>query len=83
MQANENFSQTPLYEDLYFQYFRAASSREESKEMSAGEIHLDLQKKSGVKLPMGQITYFGRFLVKQGVPVRKAARGRVYWVVEK
>ncbi len=83
MQANENFSQTPLYEDLYFKYFRAASSREEGKEMSAGEIYLELQNKSGVKLPMGQITYFGRFLVKQGVPVRKAARGRVYWVVEK
>ncbi len=83
MRTNDRFSQTPLYEDLFFKYFRAAEHKDEGTEMSAGEIYLELQKKSGVKLPMGQITYFGRFLIKQGVPVRKAARGRVYWVVKK
>ena len=83
MQANETFSQTPLYEDLFFKYYRAASHKVEGKEMTAGEIYLDLQKKSGVKLPMGQIVHFGRFLTKQGIMVRKTGRGRVYLVVEK
>lgn len=62
MQANEAFQQRPLFEDLFFQYYRPASHKEEGLKISAGEIYLSLQKKSGVKLPMSNVSVFGRFL---------------------
>lgn len=44
MQANEAFQQRPLFEDLFFQYYRPASHKEEGLKISAGEIYLSLQK---------------------------------------
>lgn len=43
MQANEAFQQRPLFEDLFFQYYRPASHKEEGLKISAGEIYLSLQ----------------------------------------
>lgn len=83
MQANEAFQQCPLYEDLFHQYYRTADNKMEGSEMSAGEIYLSLQKKSGVKLAVGQIPHFGRFLAKIGIMGRNITRGKVYRVVEK
>ena len=70
MQANEAFQQRPLFEDLFFQYYRPASHKEEGLKISAGEIYLSLQKKSGVKLPMSNVSVFGRFLKKIGLKTR-------------
>ena len=83
MQANEAFQQRPLFEDLFFQYYRPASHNEEGLKISAGEIYLSLQKKSGVKLPMSNVSVFGRFLKKIGLKTQLASRGRLYLVVEK
>ena len=83
MQANEAFQQRPLFEDLFFQYYRPASHKEEGLKISAGEIYLSLQKKSGVKLPMSNVSVFGRFLKKIGLKTQLASRGRLYLVVEK
>ena len=83
MQANEAFRQRPLFEDLFFQYYRPASHKEEGLKISAGEIYLSLQKKSGVKLPMSNVSVFGRFLKKIGLKTQLASRGRLYLVVEK
>ena len=83
MQANEAFQQRPLFEDLFFQYYRPASHKEEGLKISAGEIYLSLQKKSGVKLPMSNVSVFGRFLKKIGLMTQLASRGRLYLVVEK
>ncbi len=83
MQANEEFQQRPLYEDLFYQYYRPAANKSEGVEMSAGEIYQSLQKKSGMKLATGQIAHFGRFLMKTGMLLRKTSRGRLYMVVEK
>lgn len=83
MRANEDFQQRPLYEDLFYQYYRPAGGKTEGAEMSAGEIYQSLQKKSGMKLATGQIAHFGRFLMKAGIIMRKTYRGRVYLVVEK
>ena len=83
MQANEAFQQRPLYEDLFFQYYRPALHKEEGVKVSAGEIYLSLQKKSGVKLPMSNVSVFGRFLKKLGVMTQLVSRGRLYLVVEK
>lgn len=46
MQANEAFQQRPLFEDLFFQYYRPASHKEEGLKISAGEIYLSLQKRA-------------------------------------
>lgn len=83
MQANEAFQQRPLFEDLFFQYYRPASHKEEGLKISAGEIYLSLQKKSGVKLPMSNVSVFGRFLKKIGLKTQLASRGRLYLVAEK
>ncbi|WP_297905896.1 VapE domain-containing protein [uncultured Parabacteroides sp.] len=83
MQANEAFQQRPLFEDLFFQYYRPASHKEEGLKISAREIYLSLQKKSGVKLPMSNVSVFSRFLKKIGLMTQLASRGRLYLVVEK
>ena len=83
MQANEAYQQRPLYEDLFFQYYRPALHKEEEVKVSAGEIYLSLQKKSGVKLPTSNVPVFGRFLKKLGIMTQLVSRGRLYLVVEK
>lgn len=83
MAANEEFEQRPLYEDLFYQYYRPATHSEEGVKMSAGELYLSLQKKSGVKFPVGKIPYFGRFLRKVVELVSRSSRGVLYLVVEK
>lgn len=83
MLANEEFQQRPLYEDLFFQYYRPALHKGEGIKASAGEIYLSLRKKSGVKLPMSKVSVFGRFLKKIEVMSQLASRGRLYLVVEK
>ena len=83
IRANEVFEQRPLYEDLFYRFYRPAGNLEEGAKMSAGEIYLSLQKKSGMKLPTGQISYFGRFLKKTGLVSYNANRGRLYLVVER
>lgn len=83
MAVNEESEQRPLYEDLFCLYYRPATHSEEGLKMSAGELYLSLQKKSGVKLPIGKITYFGRFLRKMVELVYKSNQGVLYLVVEK
>lgn len=83
MRANEAFQERPLFEDLFFQYYRSAQHKEEGMKVSAGEIYLSLQKKAGVKLPMSNVPVFGRFLKKIGLITQLTSRGRLYLVVEK
>ena len=83
MRANEAFQERPLFEDLFFQYYRPAQHKEEGMKVSAGEIYLSLQKKAGVKLPMSNVPVFGRFLKKIGLITQLTSRGRLYLVVEK
>lgn len=83
MAANEAFRQSPLYEDLFHKYYRPATHPEEGTKMLAGELYLSLQKKSGIKLPTGKVTYFGRFLKKAVELTINSNRGVLYQVVEK
>ncbi len=83
MAVNEEFQQRPLYEDLFYQYYRPVSVSGEGVKMSAGELYLSLQKKSGIKLPAGKVPYFGRFLKKVGALMYNSKRGMLYLVVEK
>ena len=83
MRANEEFRQRPLYEDLFYRFYRPASNKEEGVKMSAGEIYLSIQQASGLKLPQGQVAHFGRFLKRMDLPVSVSSRGRLYWVVKR
>ena len=68
---------------VYLQYYRPALHKEEGVKVSAGEIYLSLQKKSGVKLSTSNVPVFGRVLKKLGGMTQSASRGRLYLVVEK
>lgn len=83
MRVNEEFRQRPLYEDLFYRFYRPASNKEEGVKMSAGEIYLSIQQASGLKLPQGQVAHFGRFLKRMDLPVSVSSRGRLYWVVKR
>ncbi|WP_303020043.1 DUF3874 domain-containing protein [Parabacteroides goldsteinii] len=83
MRANEEFRQRPLYEDLFYRFYRPASNKEEGVKMSAGEIYLSIQQASGLKLPQGQVAHFGRFPKRMDLPVSVSSRGRLYWVVKR
>ena len=83
MQANEEFRQRPLWEELFYDFYRPSEHKEEGVKMSAGEIFLSLQQKSSTKFPLGQVARFGRFL-RKCVPIAyNTKRGKMYLVVEK
>lgn len=82
MQANEEFQQRPLYEDLFYRFYRPAENKDEGVKMLAGEIYQSLQKLSGMKLPVGQVSHFGRFLKKISLVTFSTNRGRLYPVVK-
>ncbi len=83
MEANEEFQEVPIYEDLFHKYFRPASAESEGKQLTATDIYLALQQKSKQRLPQRNIALFGRFLVKVGVKSKKTNHGKLYFVVEK
>lgn len=45
MRVNEAFQERPLFEDLFFQYYRPTQHKEEGMKVSAREIYLSLQKR--------------------------------------
>ncbi|TDA86019.1 hypothetical protein E1J02_27105 [Phocaeicola dorei] len=51
MAVSEEFQLRPLYEDLFYRYYRLATHADEGEKMSAGELYLSLRKKSGYKAP--------------------------------
>lgn len=83
MQANEVFQQCPLYEDLFHRFYRPAGNKDEGVKMTAGDLYFSLQQLSGMKLPAGQISHFGRFLKKMELFTFSTNRGRLYLVVKK
>lgn len=82
-ESNREFQQQPVHEQLYYQYFRGAEDESEGEWMMAVEIFQYLQKKSGIKLPAGKMSLFGRFLSKLGILSRRTRNGVYYRVVER
>ena len=82
-ESNREFQQEPVQEQLYHQYFRAAEDEAEGEWMLAVEIFQYLQKKSGIKLPVGKMSMFGRFLSRLGILSRRTRNGVYYRVVER
>ena len=44
MAVNEEFQQRPLYEDLFYRYYRPATHANEGEKKSAGELYLAITK---------------------------------------
>ncbi len=78
---NQAFQQEPAMGQLFHHYFRAAREGESCELLSPAEIMLQIQQKSGIKMPMSKVTHFGRLLRRDGVSHHRVARCTLYKVV--
>lgn len=81
MEANQEFEQSPVIEQLFLVYYRAAEDEEEGEWMLAADILQRIQKASKMKFSPGQVNYFGRILQRLGVQSYRKTRGVYYHVV--
>lgn len=82
MADNREFELLPASEQLFVEYFRAATEGEECEELLAADILGRLQKRSGFKLSQSKLVHFGRSLNKLGVRSKRNRNGNKYYVVE-
>ncbi|WP_438850068.1 BT4734/BF3469 family protein [Bacteroides acidifaciens] len=81
MEANQEFEQSPVIEQLFLVYYRVAEDDEEGEWMLAADILQRIQKASKMKFSPGQVNYFGRILQRLGVQSYRKTRGVYYHVV--
>jgi len=80
-EANREFEQSPVIEQLFQVYYRAAEEEEEGEWLLAADILQRIQKASKMKFSSGQVNYFGRLLQRLGVKSFRKTRGVYYHVV--
>lgn len=81
-ESNQEFQVTPIAEQLFHQYFRAAQEEDEEHELLlAIEILEQVQHDSKIRVSNCNIIQFGRILQKNKVPSVHTKRGNVYKVV--
>lgn len=71
----------PIAEQLFHEYFRAATEGEECEQFLAIEILEQVQHDSKIRVSDCNIIQFGRILQKNRVPSVHTKRGNVYRVV--
>lgn len=81
MEANQEFEQSPVIEQLFLVYYRVAEDDEEGEWMLAADILQRIHKASKMKFSPGQVNYFGRILQRLGVQSYRKTRGVYYHVV--
>ena len=81
MEANQEFEQSPVIEQLFLVYYRAAEDEEEGEWVLAADLLQRIQKASKMKFSPGQVNYFGRILQRLGVKSYRKTRGVYYHVV--
>ena len=81
MEANQEFEQSPVIEQLFLVYYRAAEDEEEGEWLLAADLLQRIQKASKMKFSPGQVNYFGRILQRLGVKSYRKTRGVYYHVV--
>lgn len=81
MEANQEFEQSPVIEQLFLVYYRAAEDEEEGEWLLAADLLQRIQKASKMKFSPGQVNYFGRILQRLGVQSYRKTRGVYYHVV--
>ena len=80
-ESNQEFQVMPIAEQLFHEYFRAATEGEECKQFLAIEILEQVQHDSKIRVSDCNIIQFGRILQKNRVPSVHTKRGNVYRVV--
>lgn len=78
---NREFEQTPLEEQLFYRYFRAAKEDETGEWLSPAEILEDIKRNSAISLSNKRVSVFGRILSKHEIPSKRVHAGTVYHVV--
>lgn len=81
MEANQEFEQSPVIEQLFLVYYRVAEDEEEGEWLLAADLLQRIQKASKMKFSPGQVNYFGRILQRLGVQSYRKTRGVYYHVV--
>lgn len=81
MEANQEFEQSPVIEQLFLVYYRVAEDDEEGEWMLAADLLQRIQKASKMKFSPGQVNYFGRILQRLGAQSYRKTRGVYYHVV--
>lgn len=79
---NEDFQQTPVVEQLFYQYFRLARAKQPCEKLLAVEILERIQKRSKIKISTSKVAPFGRFLQKAGARSQRTSHGVYYEVVD-
>ncbi len=80
-ESNQEFQVMPIAEQLFHEYFRAATEVEECEQFLAIEILEQVQHDSKIRVSDCNIIQFGRILQKNRVPSVHTKRGNVYRVV--
>ena len=80
-ESNHEFQVMPIAEQLFHEYFRAATEGEECEQFLAIEILEQVQHDSKIRVSDCNIIQFGRILQKNRVPSVHTKRGNVYRVV--
>lgn len=80
-ESNQEFQVMPIAEQLFHEYFRAATEGEECEQFLAIEILEQVQHDSKIRVSNCNIIQFGRILQKNRVPSVHTKRGNVYRVV--
>lgn len=82
MQDNRGFQQCPVEEQLFLQYYRKAVSENAGLWLSATEMLLDMQKRSGVHLSKTNMNTFARILTKHQIAKKHTERGNLWHVMK-
>lgn len=82
IQNNQQFQQTPIEEQLFFQYFRLPETDEQGELLSAAEILRRIEQRSKIKSGIRNMAHFGRILLKNNVVKTHTRTGNYYHVIE-
>ncbi|WP_278625590.1 VapE domain-containing protein [Parabacteroides gordonii] len=79
---NHQFQQTPVEEQLFFQYFRLPEPGEEGELLPAAEILRRIEQRSKIKSGIRNMAMFGRILLKNNVVKKHTKTENYYHVIE-
>ena len=80
-ESNQEFQVMPIAEQLFHEYFRAATEGEECEQFLAIEILEQVQHDSKIRVSDCNIIQFGRILQKNKIPSLHTKRGNFYKVI--
>lgn len=76
------FQQTPVEEQLFFQYFRLLEAGEKGELLPAAEILRHIEQRSKIKSGIRNMSLFGRLVLKNNVTKKHTKTGNYYHVIQ-